>query len=63
MDEKMEYIPENEKMLDIMRLFLEKYEILGEDDRNLYRAAIGDFIKPKITIDPRVAMQRAAYGG
>lgn len=34
------FIPANQDMLAIARLYLEKYEVLSEADRELYRSAI-----------------------
>lgn len=51
-DEPMEWKEANPAMLEIMRLFLEKYDRLAAYDRGLYRIAIEGFVKPPIIIKP-----------
>lgn len=43
-------IEPNPVMLQILKLYLEKYELLGDYDRGLYRMAIEFFVRPPMTV-------------
>lgn len=51
-------IPPNEQMLAIARLYLEKYELLSERDRELYREAIASFRKGTSQYYPGVEVKQ-----
>ena len=50
MNDKFEFVPANEKMLEIIRLHLEKYELLEAEDRKLYRGVLEAFLNPRLVI-------------
>lgn len=41
------YVPPNSEMLAIARLYLEKCELLPEEDRSLYRKVVASFLKTR----------------
>jgi hypothetical protein len=44
-------IPSDPEIFKIMRLFLEKYEVLAERDKEFYRKAISCFVNPPLIYD------------
>jgi len=41
-----DYVPPNQTMLEILRLYLEKYAELAEEDKKLYRKGIEAMVHP-----------------
>ena len=50
MTQKLEFVPPNSDFLVIARLYLEKYEILNDEDRKLYRGMLLQMANPPMIV-------------